>query len=683
MYILSNICLFKEKLRHDIIKIYSKEDMMSDKEIIANIKSLGIDMINQAKSGHPGIVLGAAPILYSLYANHLNINTKDYNWFNRDRFVMSAGHGSALLYATLFMSGFPLSLDDLKQFRQINSKTPGHPEVYVTPGVDCSTGPLGQGIATAVGMALGEKILHERYRIDEKESLVDYKIYVLVGDGDLMEGISYEAASLAGTLKLNNLIVIYDSNDISLDGPTNKTFTENTRDRFDAMGWTTSFVHNGNNLTELNYAISHAKKANAPAFIEVKTKIGDGSLLEGTSSVHGKCLTTEDIYQLKEKLGLPQDNFYYNPNCIDYLKSKINSRVDNKYQKTNKLYNAYLSSGKDSVEYLFNREVKYDLFSNNWNLDEHQKEATRDTNKIFMDYLNHNIKNFVGGSADLGSTTKTYDQNLDDISKDHFDGSNIWFGVREHAMGAILNGMALVGLKPYGSTFLSFSDYIKPAIRMSSLMALPVIYIFSHDSIYVGPDGPTHQPIEQLAMLRSIPKMKVFRPSDINELLGCWQVIINTSHNPSSLILSRNEVERHPNTSAKGAALGGYIYYQEKGDLDTILIATGTELTYARNIGYELLQKGYNNFRIVSMPSVEQFLENDDSYKQKVLPLNTKKIVIEAGSSFGWHRISKDNIYYITLDSFGSSGLEQQVLEYMHFSYEDVKKRVLEIMDIK
>lgn len=656
----------------------------SDNEIIANIKSLGIDMIKEAGSGHPGIVLGAAPILYSLYTYHLNINSEDSTWFNRDRFVMSAGHGSALLYATLFMSGYSLTIDDLKQFRHIDSKTPGHPEVNITPGVDVSTGPLGQGLATSVGMALGEKILKERYRIDNNSSLIDYNVYCLVGDGCLMEGISYEAASLAGTLKLDNLIVLYDSNDISLDGPTNKAFTENVRERFHALGWDTLFVKDGTNVMEINRAINRAKQSKRPVIIEIKTVIGAGSLHEGTNDVHGKVLASDDIAQLKAKLNMPEEAFYYNPAMQQKMRSMISKRVNSKYMKSNQMYNNYVNNicqgDKTVAKYMFNNKFEYDLLNIDFRPQEHAKEATRDTNNEFMRYLSHNIKTFVGGSADLGSTTKTYIKDMHDITSNNFNGNNIWFGVREHAMGAILNGMALVNLKPYGSTFLSFADYLKPAMRLSSLMELPVTYIYSHDSIYVGPDGPTHQPIEQLAMLRSIPNMKVYRPADAKELQGCWQVILNSNNNPSSLILSRNEVSLHPNTNIKLTTLGGYIYYKEQEKLDTVIVASGTELMYARNIGYELNKSGYNNFRIVSMPSIERYLENIDEYKQSVIPDGVKVIVIEAGSSFGWHRITDNKIYYLTLDNFGKSGSVNEVLDYMNFSYDKVKERVFEII---
>lgn len=657
---------------------------MKDIDIINNIKSLGIDMIDNAKSGHPGIVLSAAPIVYALYAYNLNVNPNDPTWFNRDRFVLSAGHGSALLYATLFMCGYNLSIDDLKKFRHANSKTPGHPEVDITPGVDCTTGPLGQGFATSVGMALGQKILKERYRISKSETFIDYKVYCLVGDGDLMEGISYEAASLAGHLKLNNLIVLYDSNNMSLDGSTDKTFTENVRSRFESMGWTTYLVKDGNNLNDINRSIERAKFSKEPVFIEVKTKLGDGSLLENTNIVHGKCLDKNDINQLKYKLNITNEPFYYYEGYIDYLRVKINTRIDKKYRESNEKYNNYINlsdENKTFANYVFNNDFNFDLFKANFDITTQRREATRDTNKEFIDFLSHYVKTFVGGSADLGSTTKTMVNDYDNITADNFSGTNIWYGVREHAMGAISNGLALVNLKPYCSTFLSFSDYLKPAIRMSALMKLPVTYIFSHDSIYVGPDGPTHQPVEHLAMLRSIPNLKVYRPADVKELLGCWQLILNSNNNPSALILSRNEVEQHNNTSHNLTILGGYIYYNVKENPDYVIVATGTELTYARNITYELINNGHKNIRIVSMPCVERFLEQPIEYRNKIIPPEAKVIVLEAGSSFGWHRIASSNLECITIDDFGVSGSSDEVLHQMNFDYDTVRDRIFDIVN--
>lgn len=656
---------------------------MNDTEIISNIKSLSLDMINHAGSGHPGISLSAAPILYSLYSNYLNVNPIDYKWFNRDRFFMSAGHGSALLYATLFMCGFPITIEDLKNYRRANSNIPGHPEVGTTPGVECTTGALGQGIATAVGAALGEKILHERYRVNSKESLIDYNVFVLVGDGDLMEGVSYEAASLAGTLKLDNLVILYDSNNVTLDGNTSMTFKENVRARFEALGFTSFLVKDGTSVSEISKAIGKAINTKTPTFIEIKTKLGNGLSYEGTNKAHGGIVPSDEIHNLKSKLSINNTPFYYNPNLIENLRRKIGARIDSKYKISTKQYRDYVatcSGDKTLAHYMFNNEFNYDLLDVNWNIEMNRKEATRDTNKLFMSYLARNIKTFVGGACDTSSTTKTYIEGLSDITCDNFNGSNIWFGVREHAMGCILNGMALVNLKPYGATFLSFADYAKPAIRMSALMHLPVTYIFSHDSILIGQDGPTHQPVEQLAMLRSIPNMKVFRPADIKELLACWQVILNSNHNPSSLILSRTEVEVHQNTNTKYAVNGGYIYFKEPNDLEYIIVATGTELAYARNIGYELIKNGYNKFRIVSMPSIEEFLSKSKDYRDLVLPHNKKVIVIEAGSSFGWHRIYNGKIYYMTVDDFGVSGTKDEVLKYCNFDYETIKKKIFNII---
>lgn len=657
---------------------------MNDNMLVANIRGLGIDMINQAKSGHPGIVLGAAPILYTLYKNHMNINTLDSNWINRDRFVMSAGHGSALLYSVLFMCGYGLTVDDLKQFRHLHSKTPGHPEVGVTPGVDCSTGPLGQGVANAVGIALGEKILKERYRINATKSLVDYRVYALAGDGDLMEGVAYEACSLAGTLKLDNLIILYDSNDISLDGPTSKTFNENVRARFEAMGWSTFFVKDGNKMADIDKALNKAKKCGKPALIEVKTKIGFGSLLEGTNTVHGKPLDANDIAQLKTKLGLPAEPFFVNDEQMAKLRSFIVGRVNNKYMEWNANYQEYvrLCNGDNTIaNYLFTNKFNYDLFSLNWTFPENMKQALRDTNSIFIQYLNQNIKTISGGSADLGSTTKTYMSDMTDISSTNFSGNNIWFGVREHAMGAILNGMALTNLKPYGSTFLSFADYLKPAMRMSALMKLPVTYIFTHDSITVGPDGPTHQPIEQLAMIRSIPGMKLYRPADARELLGCWQSILNSNANPSALVLARNEVDLLPGSDHTRAVMGGYVVHEEKAPLKAILVATGTEVQVAKNIAYDYLRAGEAGIRVVSMPCLEGYLERGEKYQENVLPLGVKKIIIEAGSSFGWHRIMSNGDEIISLDQFGYSGTKDEVLHAMSFSYEQILARVKELLD--
>ena len=505
-----------------------------ERRIIANIKSLGIDMIKRAGSGHPGIVLGAAPIIATLYKDHLVINPDNPNWLNRDRFIMSAGHGSALLYSTLFMSGYNLSLDDLQNFRGLNSKTPGHPEYGITPGVDCSTGPLGQGFANAVGMAIAEK------KLKAMNSIFNYRVYCLCGDGDMMEGISHEAASLAGTLRLNNLIVIYDSNHVSLDGSTDLTFSENVVDRFISYDWNVEFVKNGDDTKSINKAIDRAKKATRPTIIVVNTVIGSGSLLEGSNEVHGKILTDDDIEQLKRKLDISTQPFFVDDDALSVMKKQISDRSLEKYNRWTKEFNNLLSVDTELNKFVSNQEkinlLNYDFkFSNDLN------EGTRITNQKVMNYIGNNLMSFIGGSADLSSSTKTYLTDGGVFSSSNYKGKNIYFGVREHAMGAIANGLALSGFRPFVSTFLVFADYLKPAMRMSALMNLPVSYIFSHDSITVGQDGPTHQPIEQLTMLRTIPNFDVYRPCDAKELVGSWNTILN-KNNPNALILTRGNV---------------------------------------------------------------------------------------------------------------------------------------------
>lgn len=640
-----------------------------DNEIINNIKSLGIDMINNVKSGHPGIVLSAAPIIYTLYANHLNVNPSDKFWYNRDRFIMSAGHGSALLYATLFMSGFNITLDDLKSFRHINSKTPGHPEVNITPGVECSTGPLGQGLATAVGIALGEKILENNYKCPNGKSLFNFKTYCLVGDGDLMEGISYEACSFAGTMNLNNLIILYDSNNMTLDGSTNNTFKENIQKRFKSFGFKTYLAKN---LKKLNFILNLAKRSNKPVFIEVKTILGQDSLLQNTNTVHGMPLSKDDIIQLKIKLNIPNEEFYVNGEAKSYLQNKIANRVNKPYTESVNTYKEYvdkvLNGNKLRISYLFNRNISVNIINYNWQYKE--KESLRNTNQYILKTLLDNIPIIIGGSSDVGTSTKTYIKELGDINT-NFKGKNIWFGIREHAMGAILNGLALVNFRPFGSTFLAFSDYLKPSIRMSALMNLPVTYIFTHDSINIGSDGPTHQPIEQLVSLRSIPNLNVFRPCDEKELIASYQIILN-SNNPSALILSRNEVNLQNNSSMEGTLKGGYIFYKEQGNLDGIIVATGTEVGLVKNIVKQLS----NNIRIISMPCLEIFNKQDDNYKNMVLPKGIKTVVVEAGSKYSWGSIATNEECLITIDNFGKSGTTDEVLDYMNFSYDKIKNRI-------
>ena len=644
-----------------------------DEKIINNIKTLAIDMINKAGSGHPGIALGAAPIIYTLYAYHLNASTSDPNWVNRDRFVLSAGHASALLYATLYMAGYNISIEDLKNFRHSNFKTPGHPELDITPGVDVTTGPLGQGIATAVGLALGEKMLKERTKVNN-ESLIDHKVYVLASDGDLMEGVSYEALSLAGSINLNNLVILYDSNNVTLDGRTESVFDENIKDRFKSIGFNYELVKNGENINAINKAISKTQNQKRPTIIEIKTIIGKGSYLEGTSKVHGKPLTEDDIKQLKYNLEIPNIEFYVDELARSEFRRKFQERSNIKYQKWANIYKEISQNNEylNSIAYIFNRNIKCNFLNYDFKIDK-VKEATRTTNNKVMNEISKFIPFLIGGSADLASTTNAYIQDLD-ITKDNFLGKNIHYGVREHAMGAISNGLALSNFRVFASTFLSFSDYLKPAIRMSCLMNLPVIYIFTHDSILIGPDGPTHQPIEQLAMLRSIPNIRVYRPCDLNELIGSWNNILNDNNHPSTLILSRTDVNQIPTSSKIGTTLGAYIIRKET-KLDGIIIATGTEVETAYTLA-ELIERESNySLRVVSMPSMEVFESTPLEYKNEILPKHKHIFTLEASSYFGWDKYATHNLGY---NRFGISGSKDEVLKEMKFDFETLKTKIIE-----
>lgn len=630
-----------------------KVDDIMDNKIVNNIKSLGIDMINKSGSGHPGIVLSAANIIYTLYAKHMNVNIDDPLWENRDRFVLSAGHGSALLYATLYMAGF-LSLDDLKQFRHTDSKTPGHPEYGVTNGVDMSTGPLGQGIASAVGMAIAGKKLNKTYKSLKEQSLFDYNVYVLCGDGDLMEGISYEATSLAGSLKLNNLIVLYDSNDISLDGKTKGVFDDNIIDRFKSLNWNTILVKD-NTVSNIDKAIKKAKKSDRPTLIQIKTILGDGSINENTNKVHGSPLDKDDIAKLKLKLKINPEEFYVDLSMKEYFSKQISER-------SLKKYNLFKQLSKDLN---YNKEEhKIDL--SDLNFDSNLKESLRVTNGKIMKEIEKQLPNFIGGSADLASSTKTIINN------------NINFGVREHAMGAILNGLALSNFYAFGSTFLVFSDYLKPSMRLSCLMNLPVTYIFTHDSINIGQDGPTHQPIEQLISLRSIPNMFVFRPADAKEIVGSWEYIINNKK-PSCLVLSRNEVSLNKLTNAKSVMYGGYIVRKEN-NLYATIISTGSEVELSIKIADYLYENYKLDIRVVSMPNRELFLSQSKEYQESIIPKGYRNIVIEAGSKYGWEGFVYSDKYLITLDRFGCSGTSDEVLNEMDFSYDKILQKIIKLL---
>ncbi len=655
------------------------ESEINEEKIVDQIRSLGIDMISEAKSGHPGIVLGAAPILYSLYAHHLKIDLNNPNFFNRDRFVMSAGHGSALLYATLYMAGYSLTLDDLKAFRQIDSKTPGHPEYKTTPGVEVTTGPLGQGFATAVGIAMAERSLAARFNKGRKE-IIDFNTYVLCGDGDLMEGVSYEAASLAGTLKLNKLIVLYDSNDICLDGSTSQCFTENVAMRFIAQGWNVITVPDGNNIASITKAIEDAKNSSdKPTLIEVKTTIGKYSKLEGTNLVHGSPLEKEDITAIKEKMQIRDIPFTISQITMDDFQMFIRKRCKNLTEKFEKKVEGLEEEDKNALLSFIHGEKTFDIKDVVYEAPEDRVESTRVTSGKILSSVVPMFPSIIGGSADLFSATKTYVSEVGDFTSDNYQGRNIFFGVRENAMGAILNGFALCGYHPYGSTFLSFSDYLKPSIRLSCMMDLPVTYIFTHDSISVGPDGATHQPVEQLAGLRSTPNLEVFRPADANEVIGVYRTIFEKESGPSVIALSRNTVPILETTKINEVSKGGYIVFDSERKLSGILIATGEEVHLAIEVALRLQSKGLD-IRVVSMPCIKRFEEQDQEYIDSILPVEIRKIVIEASSSMSWNSIVFNKKYLITLDEFGASGKKDDVYKKYGFDVDSLEEKVEDLL---
>lgn len=658
-----------------------------DKEIINNLKTLSLDMINRAGSGHSGIVMSAAPLIYTIYAKHMNLNPRDPNWLNRDRFVLSAGHGSALLYATLHMAGMDITMEDLQNFRRYGYKTPGHPEIGVTPGVDASSGALGEGLAMAVGLALAEKMLEARFKVGEKpHSLFNYRVYCLASDGDLMEGVAYEAASFAANNGLNNLIVLYDSNNVTLDGNKKQTFTENVSERFRAMGWHVEFVKDGNSVSEINEAINKCKQAIRPGFIQVVTTIGQDTELSGSNLAHGHVFSIDDIKKIKAKLGVPAEPFYESELAVNAFKEAIRTRSDKKYDQWAKDYKEYIENRKDfdisELKAIFDENINIKLDSDvlNYIRTNGEKMSMRNINHQVIQYIAERVPNFVGGSADVSLSTKTKIDDSKDINYQDFSGCNINFGVREHAMGAILNGLVLSGFKAYGSTFLAFADFVKPAMRLSAMMHLPVTYIFTHDSINIGPDGPSHQPVEQLAMLRATPNLMVFRPADARELVGCWNKILHDYKSPAALIISRNEVSPLENSSIEETEKGGYIIRKERDALHGILIATGTEVATATYIAEEIYAQERIDLRVVSMPIMEEFVKQSEQYQKFVLPEGVRTFVIESGVGYGWERFVYNHKYLITVDNFGVSGTRDEVLSYCNFMYTDIKERILRLL---
>ncbi|MFY8330131.1 transketolase [Vagococcus carniphilus] len=658
-----------------------------DKKTVNTIRSLSIDMIGEANSGHPGLPLGASPMMYVLWSEFLKINPKtSRDWSNRDRFILSAGHGSALLYSFLFLSGFKLKLEDLKNFRQSNSLTPGHPEVNHTDGVEATTGPLGQGFAMGVGMAMVEAHLAAIYNKPQFD-IVDHYTYVLCGDGDLMEGVSQEAASLAGHMKLNKLIVLYDSNDISLDGPTSKTFTENVGERFKSYGWKHILVKDGNNMNDIYKALDDAKNSEHPTLIEVKTIIGYGSVNQGTSKVHGSPLEIDDIKQIKKSYGMDEEKkFEVSSEVSTFFLNKMLKKGYSSEDKWNSLFKEYQEKYPDLAKQYI--EAYSENLPDNWQKElpkykEMTSLASRSSSSETLQTLSDNIPYLWGGSADLSTSNNTMIRNETDFTSNNYLGKNIWFGVREFAMASAMNGIQLHGgTRVYGGTFFVFVDYLKAAIRLSALQKLPVVYVLTHDSIAVGEDGPTHEPIEQLASLRSIPNLHVIRPADGNETVAAWEVALKSKKTPTVLVLSRQNLPTIKNTekiARDGVNKGGYVISKQKGELpDGILIATGSEVNLAIQAQKELYKLG-EDVSVVSMPSFDLFEKQKKEYKESVLPSSiVNRMSIEMASSFGWREYVKDGGKIISIDKFGMSGPGDEVIEKYNFTVDHIIKKYQE-----
>ena len=648
---------------------------------IATIRSLGIDMINKANSGHPGMVLGSAPALYSLFTKEYKVFPAHSQWINRDRFVLASGHASSLLYSLLHLSGFQVSMDDLKQFRQWGSCTPGHPEVELTDGVDASSGPLGQGIPMAVGMAMAEAFLATRYN-KKDYPVIDHYTYVLCGDGDMQEGVTYEASSLAGHLSLGKLIVLYDANNVTLDGPLNYSFSEDVKKRYESMNWQVICVQDGNDYEAIAKAIKKAKKeVYKPTLIIVNTIIGFGSRNQGTSKVHGAPLGEEDGQYAKRQYGFEYDNFFVPEEVYDDFKKNVFNRGKRAYNKWNKMMDTYKTEYPELYQELFqniNDEYSFDETAFIKEYQDGISEATRVTSEKLINAIAAQNPTFLSGTADLASSTKTIIKNAERFSCENYGGRNLFFGIREFAMVAIMNGMTLhKGIKVAAGGFMVFSDYFKAALRMACLMKLPIILPLSHDSIAVGEDGPTHQPVEQLAMLRSMPNIQVIRAADAYEMCGAWKKAVETNDRPTALILTRQNVTNFTHATYEDVCHGAYVVSQEKDNLDGIIIATGSEVELAMQAQKALLEQG-KDVRVVSMPSMELFDQQDDSYKEKVLPKHIRKrLAVEMACDFGWHKYVGLDGKVISVNQFGASAPANIVIQEYGFTVENIVETYL------
>lgn len=648
---------------------------------VNTIRTLSIEAIQKANSGHPGLPMGAAPMAYALWTKHLNVNpATSLNWPNRDRFILSAGHGSAMLYSLLHLAGYQVTIDDLKNFRQWESKTPGHPEYQHTDGVEATSGPLGQGISTSVGMAMAEAHLAATYNRDSF-NVMDHYTYALCGDGDLMEGVSAEASSMAGHMKLGKLIVLYDSNDISLDGPTSKAFTEDVGARYEAYGWQHILVKDGNDLEAISKAIDEAKaETEKPSLIEIKTVIGFGSPKEGTSAVHGAPIGQDGIDAAKTVYGWEYPDFTVPEEVAKRFKEEINDKGAKTEAKWDAMFANYEKAHPELAKQ-FKAAFAGEL-PENWEealpvYEEGTAQASRVSSKDAIQAIAKAVPNVWGGSADLSGSNNTTIADEKEFQPGSYEGRNIWFGVREFAMASAMNGIHLHGgTRVYGGTFFVFTDYLRPAVRMSAIQNLPVICVLTHDSVAVGEDGPTHEPIEQLASVRCMPNVQVIRPADGNETSAAWIQALETTNKPTILVLSRQNLPVLPNSkemAKEGVSKGGYVISKAESDTpEGILIATGSEVNLAVQAQKELKAQG-KDVSVVSLPSFDLFEAQDEAYKESVLPKAvTKRVAIEAASPFGWERYIGTEGKMIGIDHFGASAPGDFVLEQFGFTVDNV-----------
>ena len=661
-----------------------------DQKAINVIRNLALDMIMNTGAGHPGISMSSAPILYTLFTKFLNVNPSTSDWINRDRFILSSSSAAEVLYSTMFLCGYPLMLDDLKSYRKFGSKLPATMTLG-TPGIDISTGFPSEGFASATGIALAEKIYEEKYNYKSKglfdktklPKLIDYYTYVLIDDEEIMDGVNYEAASFAGNYALSKLIVIWDSSGVTKDGPIANSFYEDTLSRFSSLGWSTKVVKNGNSISELSNAIKKAKEdVNHPTIIMVKSILGDGLKNQGTNLVYSDPISKNDVDEYKKKIGAGTIPFTILKEPASYIRDQVITRGNKIYDEWKKTYNTYKTVlTEDQIKELENiniNRVDFNLSSIDIPIDYENKELLRESNHKIMNIISDNVYNFIGGSANLFSSTRTYLDNKGNLTSKELLNKNIMFGGRNALMGSTMNGLAISGFRPFVSTHMTYSSKLIPSIKMSALMNLPVTYIFTHDSVTVGNDGPVHQPINELACLRSIPNLYVFRPADIKEVIGTWNIILSNKI-PAVISLPKTEIKAEQGTSSVDVIKGAYVAGKEKAVPQLVLLATGAEVQVAKSVQVKLLKEGIDS-RVISMPCMELYNLQNENYKRSLFPINTPIFVLEYGSNFGLEKFVPSSDYLFTINKFGICASKEDVIKYMGLDIDNIIERIKSLL---